>query len=177
MFPAGIGARGGSRRHRSGVAKSEKRNRSPGLGERARDFTLKDLDGRAVHLAELYPLAPLVLIFFRGAASAECVEQLREYKRRNVGLYESGALIHAICSDDHKTARAMVDQEKLPFRVLLDEKGKVAKEWGVDSLTATFVIDKSGSVRFAAIDEGDARTPAARVLEFMRGQTAGQAAS
>jgi peroxiredoxin len=146
----------------------------PEIGQTAPDFRLKDLSGAEVALSAVLPLAPLVLIFFRGASSEQCVAQLREYKKRNVGLYESGATILAICSDDADTAKALVDREKLPFRVLLDADEKVARAWGLHGIVATFVIDKAGCVRFRATDE---RTPAAKVLDFMRGQNAGQAAS
>lgn len=167
------------------MAKRENRETAssevPGIGDAAPDFTLHDLDGKEAHLAALFPLAPLVLIFFRGADSPECVEQLREYKKRNVGLYESGATILAICSDSQAVIRAMVAREKLPFRVLIDENEKVLSAWGLrdatGARTATFVVDKGGSVRFGAMDERSGRMPAARVLEFMRGQNAGQAAS
>jgi mycoredoxin-dependent peroxiredoxin len=154
----------------------------PDVGQTAPDFTLADVHGEKVHLAELFPLAPLVLIFFRGAGSSACVDQLREYKKRNVGLYEAGATVIAICSDDATTARTMVDAENLPFRVLLDDGGKVLGAWGLvgstgERRTATFVIDKAGCVRWRAIDKDAERTPAARVLDFMRGQNSGQAAS
>jgi peroxiredoxin len=176
-------------RHPPGVrhkARSEDKPASapPEVGQTPPDFTLRDLDGKTVHLAELFPLAPLVLIFFRGAGSTACVEQLREYKKRNVGLYESGATLIAICSDDAATARTMVERENLPFRVLLDEGEKVLTAWGLRDSTgerrcATFVIDKSGSVVWRAIDRDAERTPAARVLEWMRGSagSVGQAQS
>lgn len=154
----------------------------PDVGQSAPDFTLTDVNGEKVHLAELLPLAPLVLIFFRGAGSSACVDQLREYKKRNVGLYEAGATVMAICSDDAATAKAMVAAENLPFRVLLDEGAKVLTAWGLggstgERRTATFVLDKAGCVRWRAIDKDAERTPAARVLDFMRGQNSGQAAS
>jgi len=151
----------------------------PEVGSTPPDFTLTDLEGKAVHLAELVPQAPLVVFFFRGAGSAACVEQLREYKKRNVALYESGATLLAVCSDDQATIRAMKDREKLPFRVLLDNDAKVHDAWGLaeskgERRTATFVIDKTGSVVWRAVDRDAERTPAARVLEWLRGRGAGQ---
>lgn len=154
----------------------------PEVGQSAPDFTLIDLDGRECHLSAMFPLAPLILIFFRGAKSAACVEQLREYKKRNAGLYESGASLMAICTDDPAIIKEMVRKERLPFRIALDHGARVLTAWGLQASTgerrtATFVIDKAGCVRWRAIDRDAERTPAARVLEFMKGHNTGQAGS
>jgi peroxiredoxin len=165
------------------VKKREAHPTTPEVGATPPDFTLLDLDGKAVHLAELVPLAPLVVFFFGGAASEECVEQLREYKKRNVGLYESGATLLGVCTDDRETVRAMMEREKFPFRILLDKDEQVVRAWGLTDetnarRTSTFVIDKANTVVFRAIDGDAARTPAARVLDWLRGHGgAGQAQS
>jgi thioredoxin-dependent peroxiredoxin len=154
----------------------------PEVGCSPPDFTLADLNGREVRLQELYPLAPVVIFFFRGAASDACVGQLREYKKRNIALYESGATLIAVCSDDAQTAAALVERENLPFRVLLDEDEEVLGAWGLrestgERRTATFVVDKSGCVVWRAIDREAERVPAAQVLEWVRGHAVGEAQS
>lgn len=165
------------------MAKRDAQAATPEVGTTPPDFTLPDLDGSPVRLADLFPLGPIVLFFFRGAGSDGCVEQLREYKKRNAGLYESGATLLAVCSDDQATVRAMMDREKFPFRVLLDNGEKVLTEWGLrdstgERRTATFVIDKAGSIVWRAIDRDAERTPAARVMDWLRGHgAAGQAQS
>jgi peroxiredoxin len=165
------------------MAKRPAQTAPPEVGATPPDFTLPDLEGREVHLADLIPLAPLVIFFFRGADSPACVEQLREYKKRNVGLYEAGATLLAVCSDDAATVRAMTEREKFPFRVLLDKGEKVVAAWGLrestgDRRTATFVISKAGTVIWRAVDSDAERTPAARVLDWFKAHgAAGQAQS
>jgi peroxiredoxin len=121
-------------------------------------------------------MGPLVLVFFRGPTSPACVEQLRDYRRRHAALYEAGATVVAICSGDRDAARALREQERLPFRLLVDEDGSVLTAWGLRSAsgelrTATFVLDKAGIVRFRSIetDESQAPTPSACVLDYLRG--------
>jgi len=165
------------------VAKREAHTAAPEVGAPPPDFTLPDLEGSPVHLADLHPLGPIVLFFFRNAGSDGCVEQLREYKKRNAGLYESGATLLAVCSDEPSTVRAMMERENFPFRVLLDQGERVFNAWGLaestgERRTATFVIDKSGRVVWRAIDRDAERTPAARVMDWLRGHgAAGQAQS
>lgn len=148
--------------------------RPPEIDASPPDFSLCDTEGTRVHLAELYVLGPLVLVFFRNSESRACVEQLREYKKRNAALLEAGATVVAISCDDRIGTRELVARERLPFRVLVDDEGYVLERWGLRdstgrSRTATFVVDRSGTVRWRAIDRDASRTPAAHVLDWLNG--------
>ncbi len=148
--------------------------RPPEIDASPPDFSLCDTEGARVQLAELFVLGPLVLVFFRNAESRACVEQLREYKKRHAALLEAGATLVAISCDDRAGTRELVERERLPFRVLVDDDGFVLESWGLRdstgrSRTATFVVDRSGTVRWRAIDRDASRTPAAHVLEWLNG--------
>lgn len=156
------------------VSRPSRVTHPPAVGVTPPPFALTDLDGNCLELRELVLLGPVVLVFFRAAGSPACVEQLRDYKLRYAGLYEAGATLIAICSGDRATALALVERERLPFPVLVDEDGSVLDRWGLEGAegvtrTATFVLDKSGTVRFRAVDEDDGRTPSARVLDWVGG--------
>jgi peroxiredoxin len=144
----------------------------PRLEETPPDFVLRSVDGHEVRLAELYPFGPLVLIFFRDAASVTCVRQLREFKKRLAALSEAGATLIGIACDQLVHIRDLVERERLPFRVLIDEGGDVLARWGLrdatgTTRTATFVVDKAGAVRFRAVERDEVRTSAEQVLEFL----------
>jgi peroxiredoxin Q/BCP len=141
------------------------------------DFTLKDLAGGEARLRDLVLLGPLVLIFCKSCEG--CIEHLRAFKKRNVGLHEAGAWIVVIVEGTAAATRAFVEKENLPFRVLADEKGEVLAAWGLAESAAenasTFVVDKGGVVRYRAVDGDDAQRPARKVLEWLRGHGAGEA--
>ena len=105
-------------------------SRPPGLHAIPPWFDLTDVEGRSVSLADLIPMGPLVLVFFRGPSSLECVEHLRDYRRRHAALYEAGAMLVAICRGDVEAARVLHETEQLPFRVLVDD-GAVFSTWGL----------------------------------------------
>lgn len=124
-------------------------------------------------------MGPLVLVFFRGPSSPECVEHLRDYRRRTAALLEAGAMIVAVCAGDRAAAKRLSEEENLPYRVLVDEDGSVFAAWGLRAAngelrTATFVLDKAGMVRFRRVETSSSeRTPSARVLEWLRGHGGG----
>ncbi len=72
-------------------------------------------------------------------------------------LEKIGAVILGVSVDTAKTQKEFCEQQKLPFNLLADEEGKLAKLFGVFNpernlaRRVTFVIDPKGVVR--VIDE------------------------
>ncbi len=54
----------------------------------------------------------------------------------------------AMSSGDDEAVRAHMKQRGLSFKVINDESGQIAQEWGVHAVPATFVIDAAGEIRF-----------------------------
>ena len=54
----------------------------------------------------------------------------------------------AMMSGDDETVRAHMKERGLSFKVINDESGQIAAEWGVQAVPATFVIDAAGEIRF-----------------------------
>lgn len=147
---------------------------APHLEATPPDFKLRDLDGREVHLADLYVMGPLVVVFCR--CSDKCAEHLREFKKRNAALLEASATLVVVVEGEVAKVAHLAEKERLPYRVLADESGRVLETWGLKltagkDVAATFVIDKSGTIRFRALE--NERAPAARVLEWLRGHGGG----
>jgi peroxiredoxin len=99
-------------------------------GNRAPDFTLPDLDGRPVHLAD-YQGRKVLLIFFRYATCPFCTvrfvrlaQEAQRYAAQGlqiIGVFESGA--------DY--IREYLYRRGLPFPVIPDPEGKLFALYGV----------------------------------------------
>ena len=54
----------------------------------------------------------------------------------------------AMSSGDDEAVRAHMKQSGLSFKVINDQSGQIALEWGVQAVPATFIIDAAGEIRF-----------------------------
>lgn len=54
----------------------------------------------------------------------------------------------AMSSGDDDAVRAYMHQNDLSFKVINDESGHIAQQWGVHAVPATFILDAAGDIRF-----------------------------
>ena len=54
----------------------------------------------------------------------------------------------AMSSGDDEAVRAHMRERGLSYKVINDESGQIAQEWGVQAVPATFIIDAAGEIRF-----------------------------
>jgi peroxiredoxin Q/BCP len=94
---------------------------------------------------------------------------VKAYRDQYAKVTEKGAQVVGISVDQIATLKRFKDENQLPYPLLADEDGKVAKQYGgtvaVIGLAnrATFVLDKDGTVKDVitgsdAIDPGGAIT-------------------
>lgn len=109
-------------------------------------FEGQSLDGRTISLSE-FRGQPVLLHFWATwcgvcSAMADNVEAVaRDYRVVTV----------ASRSGDSDSVRAYVAENKLSFPVLNDPDGRLARDYGVSAYPTTFVIDKSGKIRYAEV--------------------------
>jgi peroxiredoxin Q/BCP len=142
----------------------------PSAGEPAPDFQLEDSEGHVLTLSRLAAERPLVLLFIRGAGSAECVRQLIDYRNSTLQFERAGARIVAVSPDETTTSGYLKLERGIAFPVLSDPSLRVFRSWkliGADGeiRPATFVIDRDRVVRTRAIDQ---RPEAERMLAFVK---------
>ena len=59
----------------------------------------------------------------------------------------SGFVVLAVdMNEKRETVKKYVEKEKMPFPVILDTDGKVAKSYGVRGVPAHFIIDRKGKL-------------------------------
>ena len=125
------------------------------VGDAAPDFELEDDAGKRYSLAAQRGKRQL-LVFYPGDDTPVCTAQLCDY-RDGVEEFEGlGIEVVGISSDDaasHKRFRAKHD---LPFRLLVDADGAVAKRYGAHGMMGTrravFLVDEQGKLAYAKVE-------------------------
>ncbi len=160
----------------SGVA------RGIAVGDVAPDFTLTDAVGNQVVLADLLTEGPVVVTFYRGEWCPYCNLQLRALQAALPQITSAGATLVAISPQAPDHALTMTEKHELAFPVLSDVDQEVSESYKVRfdvtgelediqvnvfksdpaqqnadgrrslPVPSTFIIDRDGTVRFAAVN-------------------------
>lgn len=93
---------------------------------------------------------------------------MRAYRDQYASVVGKGAQVVGISTDDVATLKKFRDENQLPFPLLSDAGGKVAKQYGGTVLIiglanrATFVLGQDGNVK-EIVSGGDAINPAGAI--------------
>jgi peroxiredoxin len=148
---------------------------SPAIGTPAPDFTLKDLDGKAIHLAD-YKGKIVVLEWFNPSCPfIKIAHEQRELARLAAKYAAKGVVFLAINSgakgkqgnalEENKTAKKTF---AITYPILRDESGEVGKKYGTSNTPHLFVIAKDGTLAYTnglddtrdgEVDKGDKLVP------------------
>lgn len=134
------------------------------VGAKAPEFTLKDYNNEQVSLSDVYADKPVLLVFYPFAFSGICTGELCQL-RDDFSSFE-GVQVLGVSVDTPFSLKVWAAQEGYKFPLLSDfwPHGAVAQQYGVFNDKAgmanrgTFLIDKTGVVRFAEVNQpGEAR--------------------
>ncbi|MBA4120767.1 MAG: hypothetical protein C0513_08770 [Isosphaera sp.] len=160
----------------SGVLQSAKR-----VGDTAPNFTLRSAKGDSVTLTTLLSKGPVVLTWYRGGWCPYCNIQLRALQEYLPQFEAAGASLVALSPETPDNSLSTQEKNALRFDVLSDLGLTVADRYGVryrlprevensfkpggldlaklngdDSwnlpLSATYVIDRGGTIRYAFVN-------------------------
>ncbi len=139
------------------------------VGDEAPDFELRDSSGQPVRLSDFRGKRNVTMVFYPFAFSRTCRGELCEL-RDSIGDYSNDdSELLAISVDSTFTLRAWAADQGYGFPLLADfwPHGAVAQAYGVFderagcALRGSFVVDREGIVRYAAVNGiSDARDPA-----------------
>jgi len=136
------------------------------IGQPAPDFTLKNQFGEEVQLSDCQGKKNVVLIFFPMAFTGICTSELCELRDRNESFSNDDVQVFGISCDSSAAQKVFAETENFNYPLLSDywPHGAVAQSYGAFNdqlgfaIRGTFVIDKTGTVRWAVINgPGDAR--------------------
>jgi peroxiredoxin len=140
------------------------------VGSKAPAFTLVDTEKKPRSLSE-FAGKKTVVAFFPGAFTGTCTKEMCTFRDALSELGRLNAHVVAISIDSPFANKAFADQNKLGFPILSDLTRDVSRNYcglydrfaGIEGYIAAkravFVLDTSGTVRFAWITENPGVEP------------------
>ncbi len=118
-------------------------------------FSLKDQDGRLVDLKSFLGQKNVVLFFYPQDETPGCTAQACSFRDNYLGFTTHNAQVIGISSDSEQSHSAFKTKHQLPYPLLCDTTGEVAKNYGLKRRfgflkdRVSFVIDSQGVIRHA----------------------------
>lgn len=156
----------------------------PAVGTHAPDFTLKNLKGAAVRLADETGKGPVVLVMLRGFPGYQCpfcTRQVKELVDNAVALSAAKARVLFVYPGPANIVQGKAEEfamdKNLPahFEMLLDPDYVFTNLYGLrwdapkeTSYPSTFVLDKTGKIVYVKVSAmHGGRAPAKEVLSAL----------
>ncbi len=129
-------------------------------GDRAPEFRLSALDGKQEGLADYR--GKVVMVHFWATWCPPCVEELPALERMYRSLAGKDFELLAVSVDEGgaEAVASFLQRNRLTLPVLLDPGGSVAKSYGTFKFPETYLLDRSGIVRYKVIGPADWSNPA-----------------
>ena len=138
----------------------------PVEGLSLQDIRLRDIDGKDVDLKRDH-VGKALLVTFWATWCPHCVEEIPSMNRALAQMDKSRfAMVSVSYKDTDAIMNAFRKKVPMDFPVLMDRTGDVSKAWKVYAFPSSFLIDRSGRVRYS-INTG-AVWDAPDVLEKLR---------
>ncbi len=124
-------------------------------GMPAPDFTLPDLDGKMVSLADFK--GQVVLLNIWATWCAPCVEEMPSMQTLYQELKDEKFIILAVSIDEGgaKAVLPFMKKHKLTFPALLDSAGSIKNLYQTTGVPESFIIDKKGRIVEKVIGKRD----------------------
>ncbi len=105
-----------------------------GVGSAAPEVTAPDENGAAIHFADYYKKGPTLVYFYPKADTPGCTKQACTLRDSFSSLQARGLQILGVSGDKVVSQKAFKEKYHLPFPLIADHEGVVAKAFGVPTL-------------------------------------------
>jgi len=174
------------------VADSGVLQQALGTGDKVPDFSLPSAQGGEVSLSELLKKGPVVLVWYRGGWCPYCMVHLKAMQEALGGIRAAGGEVVAISPEIPEKAAETREKNGFEFPIVSDTGNRIARQFrvvydlpdyvaahfqeshmlseynGDDSetlpLAVAYVIDSSGTIRYAYLDADYRRRAEPEVL-------------
>ena len=121
------------------------------VGKPPPDFTTKNQNGADLKLSALKG-TPVVVYFYPKDETSGCTAEAKDFRDSWKDLEKKGVTVIGISTDSAESHRAFAKHHELPFHLVSDEGGAIAKSFGVPNRLGflgrqTFVIGADGNVK------------------------------
>lgn len=121
------------------------------VGKAPPDFTAKDQDGNEIKLSALKG-KPVVVYFYPKDETPGCTKEACAFRDAWKDLEKKGVVLIGISTDTAESHKAFAKHHELPFHLVSDESGTIAKSFGVPNRAGflgrqSFVIGADGNVK------------------------------
>lgn len=118
-------------------------------GGKAIDFTLKNLAGKDINLIKDFAKRKVIILIFSATWCPYCVQEIPALKAiYNKYNYKGVEIIHVDPQESRERVQGLVDKFKIPYPVLLDEKGEVTKQYKVLGLPTIIFLDQKRVIKW-----------------------------
>jgi peroxiredoxin Q/BCP len=104
---------------------------SLGVGDKVPEFKLPSADGSIWNINEFLGKKYIVVYFYPGAMTSGCTKEACSYRDHMSDLQSAGTVVVGISGDKVENLKLFKQSENLNFTLLSDERGDVAKTFGV----------------------------------------------
>jgi peroxiredoxin Q/BCP len=121
------------------------------VGSPAPDFSAKAHDGLAIKPSAMKG-KPVVLYFYPKDETPGCTKEACAFRDAWKDLEATGVVLVGISTDNEESHKKFADHHKLPFHLITDADGAIAKAYGVPNRMGflarhTIVIGADGNVK------------------------------